>query len=89
MLPLLLLTLLLWCACVQVCGVLGDAVLPALTQHYSNLGLAHMVWDVMAHMTFPFRAKVSSEAIFLGGGGLEGCATDVVTSCLEQTARAC
>jgi len=51
---------------------LGDAVLPALAQHYSNLGLAHMVWDVMAHMTFPFRAKVRSETAFGGQRGRWG-----------------
>lgn len=42
----------------QVCDVLSGAVLPGLTQHYSNMGLANMIWDVMAHMPFPYRAEV-------------------------------
>lgn len=46
------------CACLQVCGVLSGALLPALTQHYSNMGLANMLWDVMAHMPFAYRAEV-------------------------------
>lgn len=38
--------------------MLSGAVLPGLTQHYSNMGLANMIWDVMAHMPFPYRAEV-------------------------------
>jgi hypothetical protein len=44
----------------QVCDVLSGAIMPALVQHHANLGLANMVWDVLAHMPFPFRAEVSS-----------------------------
>jgi hypothetical protein len=42
----------------QVCDVLSGAIMPALVQHHANLGLANMVWDVLAHMPFPFRAEV-------------------------------
>jgi hypothetical protein len=46
---------------VQVCEVLSGNLLPALAQHYSNLGMANMVWDVLAHMPFPYRGEVSKQ----------------------------
>lgn len=46
-------------SCVQVCEVLSGNLLPALAQHYSSLGMANMVWDVLAHMPFPYRGEVS------------------------------